>query len=46
MVGIVSASDIIQLFLNLHERPAGGAGAYGNPAPAAAGTWVIGALRF
>lgn len=23
VVGIVSASDIIQLFLNLHERPAG-----------------------
>jgi CBS domain-containing protein len=27
VVGIVSASDIIQLFLNLHERPAGGTGA-------------------
>lgn len=26
VVGIVSASDIIQLFLNLHERPAGNAG--------------------
>jgi CBS domain-containing protein len=27
VVGIVSASDIIQLFLNLHERPAGEEGA-------------------